>query len=108
MKEIERLVKEMIVNGWLIVDGNRMLLTNEWYERGADGIIRHDNICFDKNSLVKMFFGVLEDTGFDVEEAVIKLEINEREHLITYLSMLDDYEIEDLNERELITVIEFL
>ena len=108
MKKIERLVKEMIVNGWLIVDGDRLLLTNEWYERGTDEIIRHDNICFDKSSLVKMFFGVLEDTGFDVEEAVIKLKINEREHLITYLSMLDDYEIEDLNERELITVIEFL
>jgi hypothetical protein len=108
MKEIERLVKEMIVNGWLIVDGDRMLFTNEWYERETDGIIRHDNICFDKNSLVKMFFGVLEDMGLDVEEAVIKFEIDGREYLITYLSMLDDYEIEDLNERELITVIEFL
>ena len=108
MKKIEGLIKEMVVNGWLIVDGNRLLLTNEWYKRGMDGIERHDNMWFDNDNLVKMFFGVLEDMGYDVEEAVIKLEIDKREYSITFLSMLDDDEIEDLNERELITIIEFL
>ena len=107
MKKIEKLVNEMVGNRYLIVDGDKMYFNDEWYEDDNDEIIRHDNTFFEKSRLVKWFFGVLEDTGLDGEEAVIKLKIRKKEYVITYLSMLDEDEVEILIDDNVVTAVKF-
>ena len=107
MKKIEKLVNEMVENRYLIVDGGKMYFNNEWYENDGGWTTRHDNILFEKSRLVKWFFGVLEDTGFDVEEATIRLKIRKKEYIITYLSMLDDDEVEILIDDNVVTAVKF-
>lgn len=107
MKKIEKLVNEMVENRYLIVDGDKMYFNNEWYEDDNGEVIRHDYTLFEKSRLVKWFFGVLEDTGIDVEEAVIKLKIRKKEYIITYLSMLDDDEVENLIYYDVVTAEKF-
>ena len=107
MKKIEKLVNEMVENRYLTIDGGKMYFNNEWYEEDNGEVIRHDNILFEKSRLVKWFFGMLEDMGIDVEESVIKLKIRKKECIITYLSMLDDDEIEILIDDNIVTAVKF-